>query len=268
MSLVTPTSECLNCHAALAGPYCAACGQKAVAPNPTFHDVLHEFFHEMLHVDGRLWRSLRLLFTHPGWLTREYCAGRRASYLAPLRMYLLMAVLMFAASALIPSDLRVEQDTTRGQVVHAGGVTISGEQLLKKYTPEQIDALVHKVMQDWAPRVMLLLMPLWALLVQLFTRSVRRNYPEHLVFALHVNAAFAGAMILANLVRIAGLEWVNNLAVRAVLLCVVVYQAVALHRVYGGGWVRNAGRSIAITALSVVVLLAVLLALILVLLLY
>ena len=43
------SGECLNCQAALAGPYCATCGQKAVKPHPTFHDLVHEFTHELLH---------------------------------------------------------------------------------------------------------------------------------------------------------------------------------------------------------------------------
>lgn len=76
-------SECLNCGTELQGEFCTRCGQKVAHPNPSFHDLYHDFTHEMLHLDGRLWSSLRLLFTKPGFLTREYIAGRRAPYLPP-----------------------------------------------------------------------------------------------------------------------------------------------------------------------------------------
>jgi hypothetical protein len=87
-SVVIDQSNCLNCRAPLAGAFCATCGQKASAPNPTFHDFLHELFHELLHLDGRLFQSIRWLFTRPGFLTREHIEGRRASYAAPMRLYL------------------------------------------------------------------------------------------------------------------------------------------------------------------------------------
>src|SRR5690242_8397814 len=98
-SAVIDQSECLNCGTELHGDFCAACGQKATHANPTFHDLLHEFTHELLHIDGRLWTSLRLLFTRPGFLTREYVAGRRAPYVPPLRLYLICSVAYFALAA-------------------------------------------------------------------------------------------------------------------------------------------------------------------------
>ncbi len=41
------------------------------------HFLVHTVAHELLHVDGTLWRTLRLLFTRPGQFSLEYAAGRR-----------------------------------------------------------------------------------------------------------------------------------------------------------------------------------------------
>ena len=38
---------CYNCRAPLSGPFCAACGQKAKALNPTLGVLIHDFAHEM-----------------------------------------------------------------------------------------------------------------------------------------------------------------------------------------------------------------------------
>lgn len=54
-------TECPNCRRALDGAYCAGCGQKVTALNPTFHDCFHDLTHELLHVDGKIFRSVRLL---------------------------------------------------------------------------------------------------------------------------------------------------------------------------------------------------------------
>ena len=87
-SVVIDQTDCLNCGTPLHGTFCGSCGQRVSAPNPTLHDFLHELSHELLHVDGRLFQSIKLLFTRPGWLTREHCEGRRARYAAPMRLYL------------------------------------------------------------------------------------------------------------------------------------------------------------------------------------
>ena len=74
----------------------------AIDPNPTLGEFVHEAAGEFLHWDGKLATTFRLLFTQPGELTREYLAGRRASYLSPLRLYLTCSVLFFALKALAP----------------------------------------------------------------------------------------------------------------------------------------------------------------------
>ena len=47
-------------------------------------------------LEGALWRTLVALLWHPGRLTVEYFAGRRARYIAPLRLYLTFSLILFA----------------------------------------------------------------------------------------------------------------------------------------------------------------------------
>ncbi len=88
------TLVCANCGAQLAGEYCAACGQRH---EPHVHTVGHfigEAFESISHADSRLWRTLWLLFSRPGFLTREFFAGHRARYLPPFRLYLVLSVIL------------------------------------------------------------------------------------------------------------------------------------------------------------------------------
>jgi hypothetical protein len=47
------------------------------------------------HADSRLWRTLWYLLARPGFLTREFFAGRRVRYLPPFRLYLVISLVFF-----------------------------------------------------------------------------------------------------------------------------------------------------------------------------
>jgi hypothetical protein len=241
----------------LQGPYCGACGQKATSPNPTFHDVVHEFTHEVLHVDGRLFQSVRLLFTRPGLLTREHNEGRRARYLSPLRMYLICSVLFFAAAAYVPSSTTVRQDAKKGRVVSTGGVNISGDLFLGRLTEAEIEERIHRAQHDWLPKLMFVLVPVWALLVMLATRRERRHFPERLYFSLHAHAAFFGVFAIGEALRVAHQPLLAQWWTFANVAFVSWYTVVALHTVYGGTWWRAARRATGVLlAYAVVIVVA------------
>jgi hypothetical protein len=86
--------RCANCDAALHGNYCGTCGQKAHLHRSLIH-VGEEFLHGITHFDGKTWQTLPMLLFKPGKLTREYIVGRRARYIAPVPLFLLVVFLMF-----------------------------------------------------------------------------------------------------------------------------------------------------------------------------
>ena len=90
-----PPHHCRNCSAQLAGPYCHVCGQKGHV-HRTIGAILHDIVHGVLHLDGKLWRTLPLLALRPGQLTREYIDGKRARFVSPMAMFLFSVFAMFA----------------------------------------------------------------------------------------------------------------------------------------------------------------------------
>jgi hypothetical protein len=92
--------RCGNCDAPLVGPYCASCGQHAHASARNLAAVMHDAWHDTTHVDGRLWHTLYLLLARPGQLTVDYFEDRRARYLPPVRLYLVLSVLFFGLGGL------------------------------------------------------------------------------------------------------------------------------------------------------------------------
>ena len=95
-------ARCLNCGAAVAGRHCAQCGQACDVHVLSMHEVAGDVTHSLLHLDSRVWQTLKLLVLKPGELTREFIAGRHQSYLPPFRLYLAVSILFFALSALLP----------------------------------------------------------------------------------------------------------------------------------------------------------------------
>ncbi len=90
---------CANCSTDLQGRFCASCGQAAHVHRSLIH-VVEEFLHGITHFDGKAWQTLPMLLFRPGRLTRDYIYGRRARYVAPVPLFLLVVFLMFLVFSL------------------------------------------------------------------------------------------------------------------------------------------------------------------------
>src|SRR5258705_6074001 len=98
-SAAIEAARCLNCGTPLAGPYCSACGQREHARIISLGLLAKEAIGDIYHVDSRLWRTLRALIRRPGLLTVEFLAGRRARYVPPFRLYLVVSIVLFLLAA-------------------------------------------------------------------------------------------------------------------------------------------------------------------------
>jgi len=108
----TSVLRCDNCGAPVPGRYCAACGQRVEPPVHSLWHFLTVAAEDLTHADSRLWRTLAALLFKPGYLTREFLAGRRARYLPPVRLYLVLSVAFFLCATLGHRQPRVVEITT------------------------------------------------------------------------------------------------------------------------------------------------------------
>jgi hypothetical protein len=91
---------CLNCGAALLGEYCHHCGQSGHV-HRSIGGWWHDIAHGVLHLDGKVWRTLPMLAFRPGELTRRYIDGERARFLSPIALFLFSVFLMFAVFSMV-----------------------------------------------------------------------------------------------------------------------------------------------------------------------
>jgi hypothetical protein len=92
------STHCRNCDAYLGDApvkFCPQCGQDTANHPPTFWEFVHEFITHYVALEGKLWKTLWLLFFRPAELTREYRAGRKLRYISPLRLYITASFLFF-----------------------------------------------------------------------------------------------------------------------------------------------------------------------------
>lgn len=109
-------THCTDCGSELVGRFCHTCGQPAHLHRSLLH-LAEEFLHGVLHFDGRVWRTLPLLFLRPGKLTREWVHGKRTRYVSPLAMFLFSVFITFMVLSLLkaaptPSFAQVEAKAT------------------------------------------------------------------------------------------------------------------------------------------------------------
>jgi hypothetical protein len=228
-------TSCYNCGTPLQGPFCSACGQHAQQLNPPLRAVAREMAHELLDVDGKTVRSVQRLLLSPGFLTREYFEGRRVPWLPPLRLYVIFSVIYFAVTALAPlGTLNVQVTTTGATQAERDAQTSSVLRKIGYNSEAELKEAVGGAWVRWMPRVMFVIVPLFALLVQIARRRDKRTYPQHLFFALHVHAFWFAAAALAAGFRLLVPGAISQ-AVRAIIAVYgFVYFVLALRTAYGG----------------------------------
>jgi hypothetical protein len=269
---------CRNCESPLGGAYCSACGQAAHESARSLETLFHDAWNDLTSLDGRLWRTLGALAFRPGLLTSEYLRDRRAQYLPPFRLYLVLSLLFFALQAVAARASHRPAVTleTSGQGAVAldracsSLATTGGERLgsalvagCKNAMADGGRTLGHAFLEN-VPKTFFLFLPLVALvLFGLFGRA-RRYYVEHLVLVLHMQAAmfllasFAVAVAAAR--RWGGLaETLENVAAAGLCGYGAWYAFRSLRTVYGEGRGATIAK-FAVLGLAYVILLVVTLA--------
>lgn len=88
-------THCENCGTKLAGPFCHKCGQHDFEFHRSFWHVFLEGLESFLHFDSKLFHTVATLIFRPGRLTAEFNAGKRASQMPPLRLYIFVSLVFF-----------------------------------------------------------------------------------------------------------------------------------------------------------------------------
>lgn len=264
--------RCLNCSAPLHGPFCSVCGQRAVPPNPSVRELAGDAWHELSGYDGRIMSTIRGLM-RPGFLTREYLEGRRAQYLPPLRVYLIVSVVYFVVAASAPN---IDSRRSANELTGPGGIRISVDQpAADPEVPDQDGEAIGEdlesapwfvrpmvqAMRDPAgfrarmftilPRLFFGLLPIFAAIVAVFYR--KRTFPTSLVFAVHVHAFAFVVFVCSEAAKHTRSEIFAGAVATVAAVVFAVYILRALRAVFGGRWGATVAKAFGIGFVYMVV---------------
>lgn len=180
-----PLVACTNCGALSADIYCARCGER----QPGHHDLsvghfAHDVFHEITHLDSKLFTTLRDLITKPGLVTQEHFAGRKSRYFPPLRLFLILFALQFLAFTIYkPAALYTSASMLKFD--NAGALnTLMERKAARMHIPRE--EFQHRLDERWHKNYSLLqLLNIVGVAIVLKVLHYRRYFAEHLVFAAH-----------------------------------------------------------------------------------
>ncbi|WP_162428698.1 DUF3667 domain-containing protein [Pontibacter pudoricolor] len=279
--------NCLNCDTIVPDKYCPSCGQENLELRENFlHLVLHSVGH-YFHFESKFATSIIPLLTRPGYLTKEYFAGKRASHLNPVSMYIFISILFFflftansnsnkkdiikenAAEenaiskedaetlknivgntvsekagdytySLLDNAQAITDSTGNSSKVNTNAAPTTAEGKKSSLTlggdnaiTNSVQTKLRKVMDDdlsselfknklvsHLPKMMFILLPLFALILKLVNYRSKKFYVEHLIYSIHVHSflfLFGSFLIILDWMLPFMDDWIQLFGVAAIL---------------------------------------------------
>lgn len=279
--------DCLNCGHTVEDKFCPNCGQENIIVK---EDALHMVAHaiaDYFHFEHKFFGTLKPLLLKPGQLTKEYVAGKRVSFIHPIRLYIFISIVFFIAIfsgkdsekhetkqtktsttekdsvantqikslektlSYIPVDRKLKdsilneakqdvlKDSTNAGVKFGmgkkkkwnkfGGDWVSSDTTVAEYEKKQLalpkaerdgfiehyfakrvielnqypnpgekfkEDLLHNI-----PKMMFLLLPLFALILKLVYINKKRFYYEHIIYSFHLHSAIFLSVLAMMLLK-------------------------------------------------------------------
>lgn len=259
-----PQRICRNCSAVLHGEYCSQCGQKDKDLHIPVKELASEFIQVLPSFDRRLWNSLKPLIIAPGFLTLEYLAGKRKQYISPFKLYFTISFLFFLVSSMADDSAKRElsrsaaagKDTDSTDIVLRGDTNFvsvtapnsklhfnvkDSSEVSDLFGPRMVTALrnmkanpdlMFDKIKEHRPKMIFLLMPVFALLLKLLYFRTRSLYIKHLVFSFYFHSFLFLLLLLVDTAELVHLPYTGVLSAGA-YLSLPVYLYYGLKRVYG-----------------------------------
>ena len=242
-------TSCRNCGGRMHGTFCSQCGQRAGDLHLSVGHFVREALGDVFSFDSRVWSTLVLLMRRPAFLTVEYWQGRRARYVAPLRLYLLVSFFTFLVQGVLPSEavdregdggsgaqVRVTSSQAAGEAVDWDADFADAGPMLRWMALNIFRPIVdepERVRAQFAQRLPLAffaLVPFFAAVLRLLYRSREPYFVPHLIFALHFHAA---AFVLLTAGWLGDMVTGRTLPGGVANLAILALLYVSLRRAYG-----------------------------------
>lgn len=136
-----PNEFCLNCGTKLLDTFCQHCGQKDIPKRQTLDELWTNFISSFWSYEGKFFLTTRYLITRPGFLAKEYNAGKRESYYHPARMYVFISFVFFLLFSIVTSQ-SIDKDVVKATTAELDKDDIN--ELKQAHPSLNIDSIFRK----------------------------------------------------------------------------------------------------------------------------
>ena len=257
-------TRCSNCGAPLAGQWCAECGQKALSSRDRrFGHVLGQFAHELLHIEGKLPRTLAALIFRPGLPSQAYLDGRRIVYLSPIGLFLLVNLLYFIAPPMTDFNTDLYEQYHLQPYSQLIQPMVDARLESREIEFDRYAEQYGQINTNLARSLIILHLPLLALALKLMMIRRATYFAEHFIVATHL---FTFLMLLALVlypmawlmmwIQDAGLNFDVNNVFRVLWssfpLVIFGHWLLSLRRCYRLGWLTAMAVTVGLSVATVI----------------
>ncbi len=146
-----PYTHCLNCGAELQGMFCHVCGQEATSKTPSVGAFLVEYANHAFIWDSNFFKTIWNLIRRPGYLTKEFIAGKFASHEHPLKLNMFLLFVLITLFVFFAGTEKMNNSVhniTNSESVRPG---LQLEFLIKNGYTERINESPRDTVQLLAP---------------------------------------------------------------------------------------------------------------------
>jgi hypothetical protein len=295
------STQCPNCASSLKGKenFCPNCGQKNHNLRVPIRHLFLEAFEDYFHVDNKLFRTMYVLIFKPGFLVNEFSAGKRMTYVPPVKLYVFLSFMFFLLLSINSHHHPEPLKTTSGNVnidweSDSTGLSFSlfdvNSQELQGLSDTQIDSLMdnrgiertsykrflfrqmarigatpdsffYRRVSSSISYMMFVLMPIFALFLYLFHRKRVKYYVDCLMFSIHFHSF---VFLLFTICLLLLVIFDSLIPILVIPLILPVYFGLGLRRVFQQSRLLTVIKTILIGMLHTVSLLVLFLLLIVV----
>jgi thiamine biosynthesis protein ThiS len=241
--------QCPTCETLVTGKFCPNCGEKkSSSADLSIHHFFTHALGEFFHFDSKIFRSFRLLFTRPGFLTSEYLRGRRKPYLHPFQLFFVANLIYFLVQPYTGwTGLRTTLDIQLHMMSYSrlASRMVTDRIAAKGITLAQFSPSFDHVVDVQARSLVLVMVFLYALVLAILQWRRKQFFGQHLVFSLHFTAFWLTAIFVVlypgfslllrfsirHGVHLPSMNW-DKLIFPFALLLLLVYSFLALRTAY------------------------------------